>query len=101
MPSDPLLIIGGGPAGLEAARGAADLGCKTILVERRAELGGTPISAHYAAPPPGLRGEMVAAIEHEALVDIRRGTSVTACTGRAGDFTVTLQRDRRDETVTA
>ena len=26
MPENPVLIIGGGPAGLEAARGVADLG---------------------------------------------------------------------------
>ncbi len=106
MPSETLLIIGGGPAGLEAARGAADLGCTTILVERRVQLGGTPISANYAALTHGMRdasevmGEMIAAIEHDALVDIRLATSVVACGGGAGDFTVTLRRDGRDETVT-
>ena len=105
MPSETLLIIGGGPAGLEAARGAADLGCKTILVERLSRLGGTPISANYAALTHGVRdasevmGEMIAAVDGDPLVDIRVDTSVTACSGEAGDFTVTLTRDGTDEPV--
>jgi heterodisulfide reductase subunit A len=105
MASDTLLVVGGGPAGLEAARGAADLGCRTVLVERREALGGTPISAHYAALTHGMRdasevlGGMIAAVEGEPLVDIRLGTTVTGCAGSAGDFTVTLARDGHSETV--
>jgi heterodisulfide reductase subunit A len=107
MGTETLLIVGGGPAGLEAARGAADLGCRTILVERRAQLGGTPISANYAALTHGMRdatevmGEMIAAVQGDPLVDIRLGTSVTGCSGSAGDFSVTLHREGRDETVQA
>src|SRR3990172_1553656 len=82
MSSDTLLIIGGGPAGLAAARGAADLGCKTILVERLPRLGGTPISANYAALTHGMRdasevmGEMIAAVDGDTLVDILLTNSV-------------------------
>ncbi|MBI1960550.1 MAG: CoB--CoM heterodisulfide reductase iron-sulfur subunit A family protein [Candidatus Rokubacteria bacterium] len=107
MASDTLLIIGGGPAGLEAARGAADLGCKAVLVEQRAALGGTPISAHYAALTHGMRdaaevmGEMVAAVANDSLVDVRLGTTVTGITGAAGDFAVTLRRDGAEERVSA
>ena len=43
MPENPVLIIGGGPAGLEAARGVADLGYPVALVEKEHRLGGTPI----------------------------------------------------------
>ena len=39
MSDESVLVIGGGPAGLEAARGAADLGSEVILVEQRARLG--------------------------------------------------------------
>src|SRR5512134_1036808 len=107
MASETLLIIGGGPAGLEVARGAADLGYRSILVERRAHLGGTPISASYAALTHGMRdatevmGEMITAVEHDPLVDIRLGTTVTACRGSVGDFGVTLRHDARDEAVAA
>ena len=34
MEHNPILVIGGGPAGLEAARGAAELGSKVVLVEK-------------------------------------------------------------------
>jgi Heterodisulfide reductase, subunit A and related polyferredoxins len=34
MPNLPILVIGGGPAGLEAARGIADLGYNAILVDK-------------------------------------------------------------------
>jgi len=44
MASDAVLIIGGGPAGLEAARLVGDLGHKAIVVEKRDHLGGTPIA---------------------------------------------------------
>lgn len=107
MPSDALLIIGGGPAGLAAARGAADLGCPTVLVERRAALGGTPISASYAALTHGMRdasevmGEMIAAVQSDPLVDIRLGTTVTGCAGTAGEFAVALARNGSSESVAA
>jgi 2-polyprenyl-6-methoxyphenol hydroxylase-like FAD-dependent oxidoreductase len=38
MPSETILIIGGGPAGLEAARGIAELGYTTVLIEARERL---------------------------------------------------------------
>jgi heterodisulfide reductase subunit A len=107
MPAEALLIIGGGPAGLEAARGAATLDCRVVLVERLARLGGTPISANYAALTHGMRdasevmGEMIAAISGDPLVEIRLNTSVTACRGTAGDFQVALTRGGQDETVGA
>jgi heterodisulfide reductase subunit A len=50
--SDTVLVVGGGPAGLEAARAVAEMGSKAILVERRAVLGGTPDESSYAALTP-------------------------------------------------
>jgi heterodisulfide reductase subunit A len=107
MTADAILIIGGGPAGLEAARLAADLGSRAILVERLSRLGGTPISASYAALTHGMRdagevmAEMIAAVTGDPLVDVRLDTSVTACSGAAGDFQVTLASGGRQETVAA
>src|SRR6266536_393259 len=54
MPSDTVLIIGGGPAGLYAARSVADLGTPVVLVEKRDHLGGTPVTANYASFTPHL-----------------------------------------------
>jgi heterodisulfide reductase subunit A len=107
MPSERILVIGGGPAGLEAARGVADLGYPVILLEARERLGGTPISANYAALTHGMRdasevmGEMAAAVTNHPLVDIRLSTRVTACAGAVGEFSVTLESGGMRDAVQA
>ncbi|MCL4393992.1 MAG: FAD-dependent oxidoreductase [Chloroflexi bacterium] len=99
MSSDTVLVVGGGPAGLEAARGAADLGAKVVLVEAREFLGGTPIAENYAALTHGMRdaeevlNAMIADVRSHESVDIRLGYRVAAATGKAGDFAVTLAKE--------
>jgi heterodisulfide reductase subunit A2 len=96
MPSDTVVVIGGGPGGLTAARAAAELGTPVVLVEARDRLGGTPISANYAALTPDFRpaeeamAEMVAAVEALPRCTLRTSTRVTARSGEAGDFRLTL-----------
>jgi heterodisulfide reductase subunit A len=93
----PILVIGGGPAGLEATRGIAGVGFQAVLVEARPVLGGTPISASYAALTPDFRsaedaiGEMIAAVQDDPNVTIRLGSRVTAVSGQAGAFEVTVE----------
>jgi mycofactocin system FadH/OYE family oxidoreductase 2 len=78
--SQKVYIIGGGPAGLEAARTAALRGKQVVLYEREATPGGT---VALAAKGPG-RGELqlitdYLAAELERLgIEIRTGTEVTA-----------------------
>ena len=48
MTSGKVLIIGGGPSGLESARCVAELGGEAILIEKRERLGGTPDRENYA-----------------------------------------------------
>jgi len=92
----PILVIGGGPAGLAAARGIADVGYRAVLVESRTQLGGTPIHSNYAALTPDLRpaqevmGEKVAAVENDPDIEVRLACQVTAVSGQAGDFDVTV-----------
>ncbi|MDA8205450.1 MAG: FAD-dependent oxidoreductase [Thermaerobacter sp.] len=89
-------MIGAGPAGLEAARGAADLGREVLLVEATGELGGTPY-AHYATLTPHLKGtqdamqNMLDGVKSHPAVDIRYNTRVVASEGEAGNFRVTLE----------
>ncbi len=96
MPSDTVLIIGGGPGGLYAARSVADLGTPVILVEKRERLGGTPTSAYYASFTPHLEdaetaiNRMISEISTDPLVEILLQTKVTASQGGPGDFQVTL-----------
>jgi heterodisulfide reductase subunit A len=94
--SDLVLVIGGGPAGIEAARSVADLGLPSLLVEQSERLGGKPISANYAALTPhfadaeaGIDG-MIAALSARRLAQVRTSTTVTALEGEAGAFSVTL-----------
>lgn len=96
MPSDTVLIIGGGPAGLYAARGVADLGTSVVLVEKREHLGGTPTASYYASLTPHLEDaetaitRMVNDISNDPLIEILLQTRVTASQGGPGDFQVTL-----------
>ena len=105
MPENPVLIIGGGPAGLEAARGVADLGYPVTLVEKEDRLGGTPIHCDYAALTPNLinaeeaMGAMVKKIENDPLIDIRTSTEIKAASGNAPELQVTLKRSVRRRTV--
>ena len=57
-----ILIIGGGAAGIAAARAAADAGCKSIaLVERKQKLGGILLQCSHPGFGTGLTGGEYAA----------------------------------------
>ena len=96
MPSDAILVVGGGPAGMEAARGAADLGSPVVLVELRDRLGGTPDSASYSSftldrrKAADILEARRAEIAANPLIDVRLQTRLTAFEGQAGDFKATL-----------
>ena len=71
-----LLVVGGGPAGISAARAARDAGLAVVLVDERPTLGGQI----YKQPGPGftnvlIRGgkktesELLASIDHGLLVE--------------------------------
>ncbi|MDP2951799.1 MAG: FAD-dependent oxidoreductase, partial [Chloroflexota bacterium] len=67
-----VVIVGGGPAGLEAARVAALRGHRVTLYEERPELGGQML---LAARPPG-KGEFIEAIRYLEQEVTRLGVSV-------------------------
>ena len=103
MAERPILVVGGGPAGMEATRGIAELGYKAVLVEQRDVLGGTPELANYAALTPDFRdageamAEMAAAIKDHPDVDIGTGTTVINAAGEAGAFEVTVKNAAGEE----
>ena len=93
--AETIAVIGGGPAGLEAARGAAELGGSVVLIEKQNFLGGTPIRENYAALTPNMESAEVAMGRlidgvNEAGVEVLLETTVTACEGDAPDFRLTV-----------
>lgn len=97
MSSGKVLIIGGGPAGLEAARSVADLGSEVILLEKRERLGGTPDRENYAKLTHHWRdaseamGELAAAVTSSANVEVKYQAEVKGVSGSTGDFMVEVE----------
>ena len=72
-----VLVVGGGPAGMEAARVAAQRGHEVTLVERSGRLGGTLFFAGLAYAPNGLLLDQLKAQLQASSVKIRLSTEVT------------------------
>lgn len=80
-----VLVVGGGPAGMEAARVAALAGHKVVLAEAQANLGGT-VNIARRAPYLHTVGDIVHWLEAEVYrlgVEVRLGTYMDADAVRA------------------
>ncbi len=99
------MVIGGGPAGLEAAASAAELGSNVTLIEQRDFLGGSPIAENYAALTPHFEnaevamGRLIDRARDNGLVDVWTNAVVTAVEGSAGDFQLTVTGTGGEETI--
>ncbi len=99
--TNPILIVGGGPAGLSAAHSLAALGQKSIIVEKRDALGGTPIFSGYAKLVPSGEwakdaiGGMVKRVANNPLVEVHTGTIVKDFSGEPGNFSATLSDGKK------
>jgi heterodisulfide reductase subunit A len=97
MTSGKVLIIGGGPAGLEAARCVAELGGEVILIEKRERLGGTPDRENYAKLTHHWRdaseamAELAASVTGNTNVEVKYSAEVKSIEGEAGEFTVQIE----------
>ena len=78
--SDPVLIVGAGPAGLAAAAVLADAGMPAVLAERRPAPGGMLQQLGLLFPDLSPAGDLLARIEGRTRsgVDRRFGCTVTA-----------------------
>jgi len=103
----PILIVGGGPAGLSAAHALAAVGHKTVLVDKADRLGGAPILSGYAKLVPSGEwardaiGSMVDRVVKNGLVTVHAATTVKNFAGSPGAFTVTLSNGSTVETGAA
>ncbi|MCC6300902.1 MAG: CoB--CoM heterodisulfide reductase iron-sulfur subunit A family protein [Anaerolineales bacterium] len=97
MSSNKVLVIGGGPAGLEAARSAAELGGEVILLEKRERLGGTPDRENYAKLTHHWRdaseamAELSNAVTSNANVQVKYQAEVKGMSGSTGNFEVQIE----------
>ena len=97
MTSSKVLIIGGGPSGLESARCVAELGGEAILIEKRERLGGTPDRENYAKLTHHWRdaseamAEMAAKVTSNPNVEVKYQAQVTSVLGSAGNFAVEIE----------
>src|SRR5512141_1043994 len=105
MTSGKVLIIGGGPSGLESARCVAELGEEAILIEKRERLGGTPDRENYAKLTHHWRdaseamAELAARVTDHSNIDVKYKTEVKGLSGSAGNFTVQLEAGGIPEAV--
>jgi len=90
----PILVVGGGMAGITAALEAAEVGHHVILVERNAYLGGRVAQMYKYFPklcPPSCGLEInYKRLKANPRIDVRPLTSVAAVSGEAGAFEVSL-----------
>jgi heterodisulfide reductase subunit A len=105
MTSGKVLIIGGGPSGLESARCVAELGGEAILIEKRERLGGTPDRENYAKLTHHWRdaseamADMAAAVTSNKNVEVKYQAEVKSMTGSAGNFTVEIEAGGKAESL--
>jgi heterodisulfide reductase subunit A len=96
LSSDRVVVVGGGPAGLEATASVAELGTEVVLIEQRAFLGGTPIAENYAALTPHFEsaevamGRLADRATASDLVEVRMSSEVRAVEGEAGSWKLTV-----------
>ena len=93
-----VLVVGGGPGGMEAARVAALRGHHVTLVERSNRLGGTLFFAAMAYPENGKLLDYLVAQMHSLPIDIRLNTEANAALVNtlAADVVVVASGARRD-----
>lgn len=91
----PILVIGGGIAGMTAALEAAEAGAKVILVEKEVSLGGRVARMNLYFPklcPPSCGLEInLRRIRHNPRIEVLTRARVEHLAGGPGDYEVTVR----------
>jgi heterodisulfide reductase subunit A len=96
------LVIGGGMAGMAAARNLAQQGFKTYLVEKTAVLGGnaaTLIETWRGEDIQGQLARMVHDVTSDERIQVLRNTEITQVDGYAGNFRTTVKSGRESRMI--
>ncbi len=104
-----ILVVGGGRAGLEAAKAAAGAGHPVVLVESRDRLGGhladvgevVPERPPYDGPQANHIASLVGEVAAHPAVRVFPSTKIRVISGQPGQFKVELQTPGGVETFTA
>ncbi|MDH4320745.1 MAG: hydrogenase iron-sulfur subunit [Desulfobulbaceae bacterium] len=94
-----VLVVGGGVAGLTAAREASKSGCQVTIIEAAAQLGGKAVNwrKQFPSKSPWTDLEeptvpaMVAAVEADGNITVRTNTEVARIGGAPGAFKLTTK----------
>ena len=97
--SRKILVLGGGIAGLTAAKEAAKTGYEVTIVEKSDVLGGKalgwtkqfPSKAPYATLEEPTIGALVAEVQADAKITVKKSTEVARIGGAPGNFSVTFK----------
>ena len=98
--SRTILVVGGGTAGLNAAREASKTGYDVLLVERSDRLGGwanqwskrMPHLPPYRDPQENDVATLISTVESDSAITVLTNASVTKTEGGPGKFSVTIEQ---------
>ena len=93
-----IMVVGGGPAGLNAAMEAAAAGTQVYLVEKEAELGGFqakmaklgPQTPPYQALEENNIADLIGQVEGNDAITVYKGTTVAKTSGMPGAYSIEL-----------
>jgi len=106
--SKDILVIGGGMAGMRAAKSAAEAGYKVTLVEKEDRLGGWtthfkkvfPKRPPYNSPEDSGLSKLVEEVEADPNIAVHKSTEVARTDGQPGQFAVTLRNGGSNSELT-
>ncbi len=91
------LVIGGGVAGMEAARNLSTQGYHTYLVERSKELGGNARLLHQTWRGEDIQeylGNLIGQVENDERITVYKGAEIEEVQGFVGDFKTMIRQER-------
>jgi heterodisulfide reductase subunit A len=96
------LVIGGGIAGITAARSLSAQGYHTVVIEKNDRLGGNAIHVHETWLGENITenlNRMIADVEADPKIDIFTNADITQVDGYVGNFKTTIQMGDQTEAI--